>query len=65
MTLIYMFVLIIFSYSADKINGLFEEKKKTEEEKLEEDRKAEISIKKNNLRALARTEGESVVLEVA
>jgi len=46
-TLIFFFLLIIFSFTADKINSYFEEKKKTNEQLEEADRQAELSIKKN------------------
>ena len=64
LTLVFFFLLIIFSYSADKINSFFEDKKKTQEEKAEAERAAEINIKKNQLRNIAKEKGEAVIIEI-
>lgn len=64
-TLIFFFILIVFSYTADKIHDHFENKKKSNEELEEADRQAELSIKKNQLRHLAKERGESFILEIA
>jgi solute carrier family 8 (sodium/calcium exchanger) len=65
LTLVFFFLLIIFSYSADKINAFLEDKKKTKEERQEAERQAEIGIKKNQLRTIAKEKGEAVVIEIA
>lgn len=65
LTLFFFFALIIFAYTADKINAFFENKKKTHEQLEEQDRIAELNIKKNHLRHIAKERGESIVLEIA
>ena len=65
LTFIFFFLLIIFSYTADKINAFFEEKRKTLAEKEDMERQSELNIKKNHLRNIAKEKGEGLVLEIA
>ena len=64
-TLVFFFLLIIFAFTADKLNEFLEDKKKTHEQNEEKDRQAELSIKKNQLRHITKEKGESAVLEIA
>lgn len=45
-TLAFTFILVGIAFGADKMNQFFEEKKKTNEQNEEQDRQAELSIKK-------------------
>lgn len=65
LTFIFFFLLIIFSYTADKINAFFEDKRKTLAEKEDAERHSELNIKKNHLRNIAKDKGEGLVLEIA
>jgi len=65
LTLSFFFFLIGFAYAADKINAYFQDKKKTESQKLEEERKDFIKMSKNNLRNIAKEKGQDIVIEVA
>lgn len=58
-------ILIAMSFSADKIGQFFDQKQQSAEEKAEEAKKTEISIKKNALRKIAKEKGDAFVIEVA
>jgi solute carrier family 8 (sodium/calcium exchanger) len=62
LTLAFFFILIVLSYSADKINSFLVEKKKTAEQKEQEHKKTELNTFKTKLRSIAREKGEEVVL---
>ena len=65
LTLAFFFILIILSYSADRLNRYLTDKRKTKEEENEQVRLTEVGIKKNRLRAIAKEQGDAVVIEVA
>lgn len=50
LTLIYMVIMLLLSYGADKVDNKFREKEQTEEDLAKKDAEDEIKIKKNTLR---------------
>ena len=64
-TLIFFFFLIIFAYTADRVYACIEDKKKSFEEIEAKEREAEMNIKKNQLRHIAKEIGENLVIEIA
>jgi solute carrier family 8 (sodium/calcium exchanger) len=64
-TLVFFVLLIVFAFSADKINSYVEDTKKTQEELEEQSKKDELKIKKGDLRNIAKQYGDSCVIEIA
>jgi solute carrier family 8 (sodium/calcium exchanger) len=65
LTLVFFFILIITAFITDKFNQYIQESRKSKEEIEEEEKREEMKIKKNQLRQLAKTYGESCIIEVA
>lgn len=57
-TLMMFFILVILSYAANRINTYLTEKTKSNKEKIDEQKKAEISSKKSKLRSIAADQTE-------
>ena len=57
LTLVFFALLIIFAYGADRFNNHMVEQGKNADEILDDRRKEELSIKKGDLRNLAKTYG--------
>jgi len=65
LTAVYFVLLIVFAYSADRMNAYLENQRRDQEAQDEYNHDEEMKVRKDQLRRIAREYGDNVVIEVA